>query len=228
MVVHAEVAEKLERELIDFQKGMFSACSGYIGATEVAGKAIVAMEQALKAGIAHSRRRMEESLPRLKKELSQCRLDHQGPVHINSNVRLFDLVRFMRTELHQAELITDEEYSWLCAEAELATAPEGGSPSPRRLEDYDDLRKLLTEKNAQIVALRESLQYLYDATSCTDLQYKTINEALSTPPPAVVPLEDVRPLVDQLQQYISAFHRHEWDCGQLEGILSIFTAKHPL
>ena len=84
------------------------------------------------------------------------------------------------------------------------------------------------EKDAQIVALRESLQYLYDATSCTDLQYKTINEALSTPPPAVVPLEDVRPLVDQLQQYISAFHRHEWDCGQLEGILSIFTAKHPL
>ena len=145
---HIPLREKignLERESIDCKRVMFSSCSGYIAATEVAGKAIVAMEQALKAGIAHSRRRMEESLPRLKKELNQCRLDHQGPVHINSNVRLFDLVRFMRSELHQAELITDEEYSWLCAEAELATAPEGGSPSPRRLEDYDDLRKQLSD-----------------------------------------------------------------------------------
>ena len=57
---------------------------------------------------------------------------------INTNVRLFDLVRFMRSELHEAELITDQEYGWLCAEAPMAKGQ--GSPSPRRLEDYDELR----------------------------------------------------------------------------------------
>lgn len=54
------------------------------------------------------------------------------------NVRLFDLVRFMRAELHEANLITDEEYAWLCMEAPLTQGV--GSPSPRRLEDYDELR----------------------------------------------------------------------------------------
>ncbi len=57
-----------------------------------------------------------------------------------NNVRQFDLVRYMRLELREAELITDDEYRWLCAEAPLARAPGGGSPSPRRLEDYDQLR----------------------------------------------------------------------------------------
>ena len=57
---------------------------------------------------------------------------------INTNVRLFDLVRYMRTELHEAELITDQEYFWLCAEAPMAKGQ--GSPSPRRLEDYDEIR----------------------------------------------------------------------------------------
>lgn len=58
------------------------------------------------------------------------------------NVRLFDLVRYMRAELHEAELITDSEYGWLCSEASLATG--AGSPSPRRLEDYDELRRRLS------------------------------------------------------------------------------------
>lgn len=43
------------------------------------------------------------------------------------NQRLFDLVRYMRTELHVAGLITDDEY------AELAQAHD----AVRRLEDYD-------------------------------------------------------------------------------------------
>ena len=59
---------------------------------------------------------------------------------INTNVRLFDLVRYMRSELHQAELITDDEYAWLCSGSEMANSPKGGSPSPRRLEDYDTMR----------------------------------------------------------------------------------------
>lgn len=57
---------------------------------------------------------------------------------INTNRRLFDLVRFMRSELHEADLITDEEYSWLLSEAPMAKG--GGSPSPRRLEDYDRVK----------------------------------------------------------------------------------------
>ena len=57
---------------------------------------------------------------------------------INTNRRLFDLVRVMRSELHEADLISDEEYSWLLSEAPMAK--RSGSPSPRRLEDYDDMR----------------------------------------------------------------------------------------
>ena len=58
--------------------------------------------------------------------------------NINTHVRLFDLVRFMRSELHRADLITDEEYSWLLYEAPMAKG--SGSPSPRRLDDYDEIR----------------------------------------------------------------------------------------
>lgn len=57
---------------------------------------------------------------------------------INTNTRLFDLVRFMRSELHEADLITDEEYGWLCHGCDMAKG--SGSPSPRRLEDYDEVR----------------------------------------------------------------------------------------
>lgn len=57
---------------------------------------------------------------------------------INTNRRLFDLVRFMRSELHEADLISDEEYSWLLSEAPMAKG--SGSPSPRRLEDYDQVK----------------------------------------------------------------------------------------
>ena len=79
---------------------------------------------------------------------------------INTHVRLFDLVRFMRAELHEQNLITDEEYSWLCAGSPMAISPRGGSPSPRRLEDYDDLRaelaaerKALAEERGKVRAL---------------------------------------------------------------------------
>ena len=50
-----------------------------------------------------------------------------------TNQRLFDLVRYMRSELHDAELITDEEYVMLASE----------HASVQRLEDYDALRAKL-------------------------------------------------------------------------------------
>lgn len=71
---------------------------------------------------------------------------------INTNVRLFDLVRYMRSDLLMQDLITDDEYVWLCSEAPMANSPDGGSPSPRRLEDYDKLR----EENA---TLREQAEF---------------------------------------------------------------------
>jgi hypothetical protein len=73
---------------------------------------------------------------------------------INTNVRLFDLVRFMRSELHEAELITDEEYSWLLSESPMTKGK--GSPSPRRLEDYDEIRAKMKRMES---ALRASITY---------------------------------------------------------------------
>lgn len=67
---------------------------------------------------------------------------------INTHVRLFDLVRQQRSELHEADLITDEEYAWLSGAAPMANSKDGGSPSPRRLEDYDDIRAELTRLRA--------------------------------------------------------------------------------
>lgn len=48
--------------------------------------------------------------------------------------RLFDLVRYQRAELHQAELISDGEYTSLLADYS----------SKARLETYDDMRKQLS------------------------------------------------------------------------------------
>jgi hypothetical protein len=70
---------------------------------------------------------------------------------INTNVRLFDLVRYSRAELHHEGLITDEEYAWLCVNAPMATSPKGGSPSRQRLEDYDEIR-------AKIISLEADKQ----------------------------------------------------------------------
>lgn len=73
---------------------------------------------------------------------------------INTSERLFDLVRYMRSDLHVAGLITDDEYMWLC-ESPMAQSPQGGSPSPRRLEEYDQLKqenkKLLTQRDELLI-----------------------------------------------------------------------------
>lgn len=78
---------------------------------------------------------------------------------INTNVRLFDLVRHQRSALHKDGLITDEEYAWLCG-SEMAMSPQGGSPSPRRLEDYDHMRETLRNAEAELsVAVAERDDY---------------------------------------------------------------------
>lgn len=71
---------------------------------------------------------------------------------INTNTRLFDLVRFSRSNLHEEGLITDQEYFWLCAEAPMAQG--AGSPSPRRLEDYDDIRARMVKLEAALKSIK--------------------------------------------------------------------------
>lgn len=63
--------------------------------------------------------------------------------------RMWDLVRQQRSELLEADLITREEYAQLAAD-ETIDKPGQGSPSPRRLESYDELR-------AALHAMREAL-----------------------------------------------------------------------
>ena len=64
-----------------------------------------------------------------------------------TNQRLFDLVRYMRAELLTAELISYDEYYELAVE-HAAVA---------RLEDYDGIRKKLTEATAEIKLLKGDL-----------------------------------------------------------------------
>lgn len=56
--------------------------------------------------------------------------------------RLFDLVRYQRHALHEADLITDDEYTFL-----LQEGSENGSVE--RLESYDQIQARLTAAEAE-------------------------------------------------------------------------------
>ena len=60
---------------------------------------------------------------------------------VKNGDRLLDLVRHQRSELHEAGLITDEEYVELC---------NVGSESARRLEEYDAVRAELTSLKTKL------------------------------------------------------------------------------
>lgn len=108
------------------------------------------------------------TIQKLERELNEAR-EQIASCAINTNVRLFDLVRQMRAELHEDDLITDEEYFWLCGGCEMATSPEGGSPSPRRLEDYDVLSEKLEAMREAIKeahALMKAMEAVVDAAKC--------------------------------------------------------------
>lgn len=95
---------------------------------------------------------LRNEAPALLDEIDRLRATQEKP-EINTNVRLFDLVRYMRSELHEAGLITDQEYDWLCS-SPMACSPKGGSPSSERLEDYDEIRA----KMIAVAAERDSLR----------------------------------------------------------------------
>ena len=58
-----------------------------------------------------------------------------------SDKRAYDLIRFCRSELHEAKLISDDEYAMITA---------WGSKSARRLEAYDDIEQQLLQALAAI------------------------------------------------------------------------------
>jgi hypothetical protein len=81
------------------------------------------------------------------------------------NVRLFDLVRYMRAELHDEGLITDSEY--------VAIEMEKGSV--KRLEDYDNAQSELSALRKELEgAIRER-----DAChECWDNFRETVSEVI--------------------------------------------------
>lgn len=105
----------------------------------------------------------------------------------------------------------------------------------------------LIGKNAQIVALREAITSVLSGMDATDPDYTgsiageistaefdRLNKALSTPAPKVVPLEDVRPLIDALKIIAAnpaAKHGPNclYDSGPIAtGAIAKFTTTHPL
>lgn len=131
---------------------------------------------------------VQDAIDTATQELRQRLANLEKPA-INTNVRLFDLVRFMRAELHEAQLITDDEYTWLSADSPMASnGPGGGSPSPRRLEDYDELRQRLEAVTAKV---EEQTQYT--GTVCDKLAEAASerDEALQRVEAMREPLENV-------------------------------------
>lgn len=66
------------------------------------------------------------------------------------------VVRYQRSELLDAGLIDRYEYAALCSD-ETTDKPGQGSPSPRRLEGYDDLRKQLDAQRAALATVTQEL-----------------------------------------------------------------------
>jgi hypothetical protein len=92
---------------------------------------------------------------------------------INTSERLFDLVRYMRAGLHEADLISDEEYFWLCAEAPMANSPKGGSPSRERLEEYDEMRERIQSLRTEAVE-RGFAEWVPDKEGNTTFKWKEV------------------------------------------------------
>lgn len=67
------------------------------------------------------------------------------PAFATDYARMWDLVRAQRHQLLDANLITREEFAAL-----LSDEPGPNSPSPRRLESYDELRAQLDTLRARV------------------------------------------------------------------------------
>ena len=128
-----------------------------------------------------------------------------------------------------AAISVDNE--WDCQKlGRLIGAPLGGS-----------IRKALMQKVpellAQVVQMREAL---YAILPVIELQPPPTlgqwnwpqlaqigRDALSSPPPPVVPMADVRPLVDLLGNFLRNYEFGEKADKAMESVLQTFLAKHP-
>ena len=81
------------------------------------------------------------------------------PAYLSKDyVRLWDLVRYMRSELADADLITMEEYNALVCDEK--SRPGTGSPSPQRLSSYDETSNSLTDAKAALARLQQEREGL--------------------------------------------------------------------
>jgi hypothetical protein len=76
----------------------------------------------------------------------------KGKPLLCDNLRLMDLVRYMRAKLYQEGLITEDEY--------LALSKEVPAGSPRRLEDYDRINACASRTETAERELAEALEGL--------------------------------------------------------------------
>lgn len=103
-------------------------------------------------------RQLRQEVDHQQQEIERLKADKTAPIH----QRVWDLLRQMRSELLDAELITRHEYAWLCSEAPGVSG--GGSPAPRRLETYDEIRaraEKAEQEIARLTAERDELQQAF-------------------------------------------------------------------
>lgn len=130
--------------------------------------------------------------------MSEPQDNEQTPKMFANNQRVIDMLRFCRSELHEAELITNDEY------AEIVQL---GSASARRLEDYDELRTRLAAAESELVEWREYGEVTTGVFGSMRETYKT----------ALAENERLRVLADGLAKALEQIEqtRFGWDgdCG---------------
>lgn len=109
----------------------------------------------------------------------------------------------------------------------------------RSQKNICELVNIHAAQAAQIVQLRSTLQFIRDECDWEESPIEGENggdqrigkacaAALSFPPPPVVPLEDVRPLVEALRHSYDATNWPADGSSMQEEALAAFTTKHPL
>lgn len=92
--------------------------------------------------------------------------------------RAWDLLRQMRGHLADENLISLEEYAWLAANAPGADAgPGNGSPAPRRLESYDEMRAELAAARRALTAMTVERDALRAEVALRDGRLRQLLEA---------------------------------------------------
>lgn len=123
------------------------------------------------------------------------------------------------------------EREWDCQKlGRLIGAPLGGSIRKALMQKVPELQAQLAQMREALEEVQEYFKDRMDADhngsrfvgNIEMKHYQAIEEAISTPAPPVVPLEDVKPLVEDLQNWIAVYGNE-----YTEQLLASFTAKHP-